>query len=311
MDLRAVGREAVKVYRGWHALEQRLPSKVEIIDFDLIPDRVESTPFDSRQDVLAAIRKLRDGVTDTGEAGEFIRAKLNASCYYLRRLEGERFEFYHEVRNMVGKTPELVADEQVTQQERLVYRLLGEMGVPLRDGVPSTEAFQDFDASIRITADQAEAQAAALANRLVPIVLDILDLADLAVRYRFEIVKKEEYWSAWADGQPGDLRLQFNFHHQRPWRMGDIEYLVIHEVCGHFVHAESLAREIQQERLNPFIGLTTVHNPSTFMAEGIADALTFLLPDDIQLSPPAVLSREQRRWREYLSNNAHVMVNMG
>ena len=81
-------------------------------------------------------------------------------------------------------------------------------------------------------------------------------MRNLDVRYELEFVIEGEYWRGWALGKRGDYRLRFNFHPMHRWRRGDMEIMVLHEVCGHFVHAASLAREIESQRINPFIGLT-------------------------------------------------------
>jgi hypothetical protein len=303
---------AIAAYRGWHALEQSLPGKIDIIDFDLIPDITTKTErFQSRRQVLDRIRSLRDSVAVVDERSEFIWAKLNASCYYLHCLEGQDFEFYEQVRNMLGKTPELIAEGDIAQQERTVFQLLEAFGVPLTGGRPRRVDFQEFADSIRIHEDAAEVEARKTAARLLPVVLTLLGFDGLGIRYRVELVKEDSYWVGWTSGVKGDFLLRFNFHSRHRWHKGDMEYLILHEVCGHLVHAAILAREIEEGRLDPFIGITTVHDPHAFMGEGIADALTYFFPDEIPLSAHAVLSREQRSLRDYLNNNAHILINMG
>ncbi len=121
----------------------------------------------------------------------------------------------------------------------------------------------------------------------------------------------DAYWYAWAGGGRDELTLRFNFHESNRWRRGDVEHLMRHEVCGHFLHATLVARRIQAGELDPFVGLTTVHDPQGFIDEGSTDAMAYYLDDDLPPSPYGVLAREQRRLRDYLNNNAHILINMG
>lgn len=306
-------REAIAVYRGWELLEHRLPQEIRsaVIDFDLVPEIPDTEDFDSREQVLSRILNLLDSVEVVDETSEFIQAKLNASAYYLRSLMGEQFEFYDYVRNMLGITPELVSEETIDEQKRRVFTLLAEFGVPIVQEEPKKQDFAIFAESIRIYEDEAEKEAREKEAKFLPITLNILGFNDLQVPHRIELVKEEGYWVGWSLGKKGNLLLKYNFHPIHRWRKGDMEYLTLHEVCGHFVHAASLAREIEEGRLDPFIGITTVHDPHGFMGEGIADALTYFFPEELPLSVYGVLSREQRNWRDYLNNNAHILINMG
>ena len=58
--------EAIAVYRGWHALEQRIVQGVEIIDFDLVPEINDAVEFSNRAEVLQRLRRLRDQVAVAG-----------------------------------------------------------------------------------------------------------------------------------------------------------------------------------------------------------------------------------------------------
>jgi hypothetical protein len=59
------------------------------------------------------------------------------------------------------------------------------------------------------------------------------------------------------------------------------------------------------------IGVTTVHEPHTFMGEGIADAVAYFFPEEVPLSAYGQLALVRHVWRDYLNNNAHILVNMG
>jgi hypothetical protein len=306
-------RSAIAVYRGWHALEESLPaeSRASVIDFDLVPDIADRERFSSRDAVTARIEQLRAAVDQDDEVGEFIHAKLTASMTYLRCLAGERLEFYEHVRRMLGKTPELVSDQQVAEQREVVLSLLREFGVRLVGGGPDPASFSTFDDSIRLDQDAALKESAKAANRFIPAIQQLLGFGDLRIPYRTEPDVADAYWIAWASGGRDDLLLRLNFHESNHWRRGDLEFLMLHEVCGHFLHATLVARRIQAGELDPFLGITTIHDPQAFIDEGSADALSYFFEDDVPLSPYGVLAREQRLLRDYLNNNAPILINMG
>lgn len=306
-------REAIAVYRGWQALEETSPTeqRAAVIDFDLVPEIGDCESFSSRGEVFERIVRLRDSVDVVDEETEFIRAKLHASSHYLRALQGEEFEFYEHIQNMLALTPELVSEETTKGQGGTVVDLLRSFSVREEAGVPIKESFESFDSSISVEIDEARQEAKAAADVFLPIVTEVLGFDDVHLDYEVQFVEEEAYWLAWASGVKDHYLLRFNFHPIHKWRRGDMEYLVLHEICGHFLQANRLANGIREKKVSPFLGVTSVHDPHTFLGEGIADALTYFFPDVIPLSNYAILSREQRNWRDYLNNNAHILINMG
>ncbi len=306
-------REAIAVYRGWHELELRLdPARpLQIIDFDLVPEINDSRHFDSREEVLSRLAELRRSVEVKDETTEFIAAKLGASTFYLRCLSSPLPEFYEHVRSMLGKTPELIDDETINRQRQKVIRLLRKQGVRIRSGQPDPESLSSFLSSIEISPQQAEDVAKESARSFLAELLPILGFTGIDVHYSFERADQPDYWYAWTSGTKHELVLRFNFHKDVKWRQGDPEFLAIHEVCGHLLQAVLMANRITAGDLDPFMGITTVHDPHAFMGEGVADGLTYFFEDRLQLSDLGILAREQRALRDYMNNNAHIRVNTG
>jgi len=127
------------------------------------------------------------------------------------------------------------------------------------------------------------------------------------------LVEERDYWMGWTSTTPeGLLLLRYNFHPMHNWFQGDMEFLTLHEVGGHFLQAGLLKRRIASGEVNPVIGITTVQEPHTFIGEGTADALSYFLTEvEETLSPLGLLAREQRATRDYVQNNAHIWVNQG
>lgn len=294
--------EIIKAYRGWDELEKS--AGIDIIDFDLIP-KAEGERFNSREEVLRKLIELKDSTIPETPDEEFLKARLNASTYYLRALLGEEVPFRDYVENTMGIRPEIIPETEIKRQKQVVDDLLAEFGVPKR------KPFKRFTSEIRLEKQDAEREARRCEEIYVPKVLEILGFSELEFPYQIRFVEEEAYWMGWTRSLPdGSFELRYNFHPIHQWCQGDLEYMTLHEVAGHFVQAANLKGAIERGELNPAIGITMVHDPHPFGSEGIADATSYFLPE-IQLSPYGILAREQRLLRDYLQNNAHILINEG
>jgi len=295
----------MRLYRGWDALER--PNGIDIIDFDLVP-RVDPEPVQSRREVLDRLRSLREGINPTNRQEEFIKAKLNASIYYLRALMGEEIPYEEYVENITGIRPELIPDEDIERQRKILNEVMERVGYR-----PERESFEGFVSRLRIEKGEAEKEARKCEDVLIPTALKALNLEDLEFPHEIRFVEEEDYWMGWTSTTPeGLLLLRYNVHPIHTWYQGDMEFMTLHEVGGHFVQAGLLRRGIESGEVNPIIGITTVQEPHTFVGEGTADALSYFLPEvEEAFSPEGILAREQRMLRDYVQNNAHIWVNQG
>lgn len=295
----------MRVYRGWDALEKA--NGIDIIDFDLVP-AVEPEPFRFREQVLDRLQFFHAGIQPTNNQKEFIKAKLNASIYYLRALMGEEIPYEEYVENITGIKPQLIPDEEIQKQKATMDALLHDIGYR-----PTRESFKEFSSRIRMTKTDAEREARRCEETLIPIVLRSLGFEDVEFPHEIRLVEERDYWMGWTSTTPtGLLLLRYNFHPMHNWFQGDMEFLTLHEVGGHFVQASLLKRRIASGEVNPVIGITTVQEPHTFIGEGTADALSYFLPEvERALSLFGLLSREQRANRDYVQNNAHIWINQG
>lgn len=294
----------IKTYRGWDELEK--PNDIDIIDFDLIPKiEIERERFNSRENILKQLTELRNSTLPETPDEEFLKARLNASTYYLRALLGEHIPFHDYVENTMGIRPEIIPEVDIKRQKQVVDDLLSEFGVPRR------KSFEQFTSEIKLGKQDAENEARRCEEIYVSQVLEILDFGGLEFPHQIQFVEEEAYWMGWTRSLPnGSFELRYNFHPIHQWYKGDLEFMTLHEVGGHFVHAANLKRAIGRNEMNPAIGITMVHDPHPFGGEGIADAISYFLPE-IKLSPYGVLAREQRALRDYLQNNAHILINEG
>lgn len=300
------GTEAImRLYRGWDALER--PNGIDIIDFDLVP-RVDPEPVQSRREVLDHLRSFHASITPRNRQEEFIKAKLNASTYYLRALMGEEIPYEEYVENITGIRPQEIPQADIDRQKDHLGKALDHVGYR-----PNRESFEDFASRLRIGRDEAEREAKRCEETLIPLALKSLDLEDVEFPHEIRFVEEEDYWMGWTSTTPeGLLLLRYNVHPIHTWYKGDMEFMTLHEIGGHFVQAGLLRRGIESGEVNPIIGITTVQEPHTFVGEGTADALSYFLPEvEEAFSPEGILAREQRMLRDYVQNNAHIWVNQG
>jgi hypothetical protein len=294
----------IGAYVGWNKLEK--PHGIDVIDFYLIPPR-KGENFKSREQVLARLKDLHSQIKPTNNQEEFIKAKVNASIYYIRALMGESIPFREYVKNITGLTPQLIPEKIVQEHRALLYERMKAVGYR-----PEGEKFEQFYERLRIKKDEALAQVERCKETILPDVQKILSFGDVKLQYEILPVEVDDYWGAWTSTKPdGTFLLRFNFHPDKKWRNGDIERLSIHEVTGHFIHGENLKASILKGELNPFIGVTTVQDPHTFSGEGTANALLHLPEVEKMLSKYSLLSRDRVITQHYLGNNAHIWMNEG
>ncbi len=280
----------IEVYRGWNDLEEG-----KVIDFDLILHRKEREHFKNRGEVLLALRELR---ADCQE--EFLAAKLQASEWYLINLMGEKTSFDLYVTMTLGITPIIIPEQEIRKQKAKVEALLRELG-----GRSPKQLIQDLKLGKEDARKEADKTKMLLSRAIAS-----LGWENVSLPYNLRFTEEEAYWQAWSStDSEGEFELTFNFHPCQVWMAGDLEFLILHEVGGHFLQMANIKRAIQKGRINPALGLTTAHDPSSFGAEGAADAISFFL--DLPLSRFGYLAREQRLLRNFLNNNAHIWANEG
>jgi len=301
-------REVVRLYRGWDKLERKLLNgQPRLIDFDLVPSQ-DSDEFESRIQVLNRLMELRDALLPESESAEeqFIWAKLNASVHYLRVLMGEQIPFGEYIRATVGIEPRFYTVEEIDEAKERVEALLDKFGFKLEPSYRCKfeETFTIHDPEM--VKDEILEKWPLWFNRLMEYIGNV-ELPDIEIVFK----NVDAYWHSWVSGSDKGISLQINLHERVNFPRGYPEILTFHELCGHAVQAAFWLFQIRNGKMPKAFGITTIHTPEQFMAEGIGQALSEIIASDDELSLEAVLSRELEKYRFRVYNNAHLMINSG
>jgi hypothetical protein len=293
----------VAIYRGWQELEVRLQSGTRVIDFDLAPAYYKAQAFDNRLEVRDALGRL---LTDIPSGHTFLKSRVAASITFTSALLGEPIPFDDYIQRTLGMVPEPVPQPIVVAQRDRILCLLDDADIPFEpDGIPGFARRFHID-SLKIIAAMSEAIKVALTRTCAFLGIDSKPLVDV----RF--VESHAYWKSWTEGRLGEMTtVQFNTTPRRPYLRGDSDLLAFHEVGGHALQMELWRTRIASGTLHAAYGVTVVHGPEQFLAEGLAQILTDAIFEDQQLSTDVRWSREYERYLLYVYQYVHIQVNNG
>src|SRR5712692_10052743 len=121
----------IAVYRGWEAFE-RAQGGPQIIDFDL-SSIDDAASFNSRREILLALEDLCEQLNDSSHEGEFLRAKLQGSIFYLRALMGQQISFDEYLKHTLGILPEPFSTQEIDDTRDKINELLSSFGLQLQE----------------------------------------------------------------------------------------------------------------------------------------------------------------------------------
>ncbi len=297
--------EMVLAYRGWDAYE-RAHSGPSIVDFDL-SSLSGSASFSSRREVLAALTQLRDRVDPITGEEEFLRARLQGSIAYLRALMGEQIPFPRYLRNTLGVDPPPFSDAEIESARRTLSQALAPFGIAMtvqdRGRFERELLIHDPDAIKKGIVGNQDVWLARLRDAGIPVP------AELPLRVEFTEV--DAYWNNWISGSAREgITLSINIHPRKRYDSGRPLILCLHEICGHAVQMSIWRELIAQGKLSQACGVTTVHAPEMFVAEGLGQTVPDLL-SDWEFPPEFHLSRALQYYGLLILHNAHLAIYNG
>ena len=292
----------VDLLLGWDALEQKLGADA-VIDFNLL-GQTGGTPFTHRLDVLASLKDLRRRAER--EANPLAYRRLSAHEAFLRNRMGEHWGFDPYIAATQGFRFKLFDDAYLASRKQALAKTLSQWNITY--DAKAEKRFEALDREIP-EANVATFYTDLMARRKPELEALIGHKADFNLTIEFADV--DQYWAAWVDGQGKDFRLRFNrFNVKKHWQARSTQ-LALHELLAHLVKAAILRTHIEQKKLPPWLGLTTVHGPEMFQDEGLAQTLP-LFWDVPEGQDPLVQARCQMSHLSGLVwHNAHIRLHSG
>lgn len=304
IDLSLV-KDIIRTYRGWDEFEKGF-SKNEIIDFDLTPS-TDTTKWTSRIEILEYLRNLYRQLKPEDQEQAFLKAKINASIFFLRASLGEQIPFEKYIENTLGVTAALFEQTEIEEVKERIAKLLAEVGIKLRpeDKARFEEIYVMYDPQlIRSKIEEA-------VSRWLLKLQSFIEVSPL-MDVKTDFVSEDAYWANWVSVSIKDgVKFKINLHPRIRYLKGSPTILAVHEFCGHIIQGQTWIQQIKSGHMNEACGLITVHGPEAFVTEGVASILIRLLVPDEELSNDEKLTREFITYRNHVYNNAHYMINTG
>jgi O-acetyl-ADP-ribose deacetylase (regulator of RNase III) len=291
--------EVVDFFYRWDRLE-RDTSELVVIDFDLLGEsKSRKAAFSDRGEALGRASEL----LARADPQTLIGQKTRAAQTLLLALNGTEIPLRDFIARTLGVIPAEIPQETIESQHDRVTGLLQDTGYPhTEDGVRRMQS----DTAVR--EEQIRKEFSAAVRSLLPQVRAAIG-ADFLAPYETKFVARDAYWSNWTDTDPhtGAMRLQINTHESIAWWQGKAEMLALHEIGGHICQAATWRERIERGELPRAAGVTTVFGPEAFSLEGLAQSLSWLLPQN-PLSAAAERAQEMSHLGVLVWSNVHLML---
>ena len=325
IDHRA-GAEMNALLNVWQTLEQpRKKQKIDdnTIDFNIIDpatylpaSEIErlSRDIDSRVDFTHRLSKIANRFNPNSEDGKFARARASALKAYIEEVEGRWHysldDYLEDTLALPKRSPvafTTVPEHIISEQKTKVIQLVSQTGYNFdRDGWALYIKEQKLTKSEIITAYQ-EAE-----EKFSPIFMDMVGLDE---KPNYSIVFDEVpgvTWVNWTRGDRNGTTLTINLHEDVIPSMvkGRPGLFMLHETGGHIYEYGAVKKGIDEGRVNPMYGITTIPGPEQWHLEGFADTIAFFedrLYDQLDIFEKMVV--ELKLYESFVLRNAHIKVN--
>ncbi len=293
-----VSAAAIQVYRGW----DKFAGTNIIIDTDVAP-ATETPSFSSLVELDEALACLQDASKELPQSA-LIPARFAASRMFLRVSRGrEQIGFHEYVETLMGITPKLLTEDELSSERQGLEAWLREAG--LRFDAGHREAFEEHFG--RITGHTAIKAA---------FVKQVGDTSQQLAELLGEPASHTEV-VAWSEDRAGSGGFRtdskgrpytsINTHPRHVYTAAKGASIAFHETA-HAEHFSALRRGIAANALDPFLGVTTLHNPDQIHIEGIAQ-----ITEQIMLRRSGtwdgVFQAMLNRYRTRVFQNAHYQIN--
>ena len=299
-----MNEQLITFFYKWHRFEQA--NNIAIIDFDLVQQgNNHREAFTSREEAEEQLQIIINNYNALPQRDIVVKAKLEASLYYLQALMGKQIPFNEYVSKTMGILPRYIPEEVLQQKLSQTKQAYEKVGYTW-----NKEEIGRFAKENSLSKEQIEEDFIAFRNTYLPQVLAWLDL-NVDLKYKVSFVDRDEYWMNWiSTDENGEIYLQYNLNKRHRWLKGSTELLVFHEICSHALQVSSWKEQLQRGSIHPFLGLISVFSSEQFIMEGIAQSLHYFFPRSLFSDYGLViLQADNLSWMVW--NNAHIMANIG
>lgn len=300
-----MSRKLISVFRGWDIYE-RTHGGPAIVDFDLCAPG-QPVHFESRREVREALVDLAECLR--GETGSvpFLRSRVEGSIAYLRALAGEPVPFEEYIHATLGMAPGTVPDSELRAARAEAESHLDRYGLRF-DRNDRARFEREF-----VLADEAAIKSGIFDSkdlwlgRLGSLSVPVPHAMKLSVRF----TSVDAPWANWIAGTRAGFELEINLHPRKKYYRGSPLALCLHEICGHAVQMAIWQQRIEEGTLDDACGITTVHSPETFAAEGLGQTVHFLVGRHFPLPPELWLRKSLQYYELLVMQNAQIRLYQG
>jgi hypothetical protein len=301
----SINRRFIALFRGWD-LYERAHGGLSIVDFDLSPAEAP-TAFESREEVLAALLDMEECLRGSAGYAPFLHSRIGGSIAYVRALLDQPIPFEEYIQATLGVAATYIPDAEVDAARDEADRWLEHFHLRYRredrDRFEREFLIHDKSAIMSGIVDNKDVWLSRLGSLSIPVP------PELNLKVSFTSVDAQ--WANWITGTRNGFELAINLHPRKKYQRGSPLSLCLHEICGHAVQMAIWKERIESGEIDQACGVTTVHSPETFSAEGLGQTVHLLFARKFPLPPELWLRTAQQYYELLVMQNAHVMIYQG
>lgn len=315
-ELSPVSAAIIDFYRGWQtfdATEKKRGggySKFPIIDMDFAPR--DGEPHTKNSPAMASLDEVQDraetllsNLPESEPDTLFLRRKLEASRMLVEAMRGKTFDFATYVKTLTGVEGRPLPNDTIEAQRETVETLLAERRIEHSPG--GHKKFQETlvlrdPAQIRPIFEEELRNVLRISKQYI-----VCRALDVNIEYPSVKATWAGYFTTDAFG---NFKLLVNTNTERfPHTMGGLARLGAHEIGGHALQASIWRAGISAGRVDPALGITTIHDPEVTHLEAVAQmAEELFVPTG---SWDYSFATRYQRYRFMVYHNAHYAINTG
>lgn len=297
-----IDKEIIDVLIAWDKLEVENFGK-GVIDFNLLDDFKSFARFKNRLEVLNRLKNIKQKLDSNDQR----RLKVIASITYLRSLMGEQIPFSEYILQTQNVPVVEFGEETTNEIKNEIVSLANELNLGFnKDLIKGLNVYEG-----KISKDEIIKLIESVFNDKKPFFEEFLGRA-IDFKIDFELVKNNEYWSYWVDGNYDKFRLRLNQNNLSLTKV-EASRFVYHELLAHCTQMDVWRDNIERNKMSPIWGITTVYGPEQFLFEGIAQTLPLFVLSSIEKKDVKLIKLRilVSLYSSLINNNIHLKINNG